>query len=97
MVEPIGRTEQEYLDLAQTFKDRMDEKDREQIKLKQTYMELKKQMTQIYGIMRTVQDEMESTVVDEMLVEWLINECRSICSRFLFKEEEIKLGIYDIP
>ena len=69
----------------------------EQIKLKQTYMELKKQMTQIYGLTRTVQDEMDGTVVDEMLVEWLINECRSICSRFLFKDEEMKLGIYDIP
>ena len=55
MVEALGRTEQEYLDLAQTFKDRMDEKDREQISLKQTYMELKKHMTQIYGIMRTME------------------------------------------
>ena len=29
MVEPLGRTEQEYLDLAQSFKDRMEEKNKE--------------------------------------------------------------------
>ena len=95
MVEALGRTEQEYLDLAQTFKDRMDEKNKEQMTIKHLYIGHKKQLSQIYGLLRTVQEEMEGTVVDEMLVEWLINECRSICSRILFKSEEMKLGTYD--
>ena len=38
MVEPIGRTEQEYLDLAQSFKDRMEEKDREYRDIKIKYL-----------------------------------------------------------
>ena len=96
MGDTTNRTEQEYLDLAQSFKDRMEEKNREQLQLKQTYMSLKKQMCQLYGLLRSIQDEMESDVSDEILLDWLINECRSICSRNLFKEEEERLGIYDI-
>ena len=95
MVEPLPRTEQEYLDLAQTFKDRMDEKDKEYRLIKKKYINAKKLISQTYGIIRSIQNEMETDFADGHLIEWLINEIRSIHSDYLFMEEEKQLGIYD--
>ena len=94
MVEPLPRTEQEYLDLAQSFKDRMEEKDREYRDIKDKYMSGKKLISQTYGLVRSIQTEMESDLPDNILVEWLINEIRSIHSDYLYGDEEKKLGIY---
>jgi len=94
MVEPLSRTEQDYLDLAQTFKDRMDEKDSEQRETKEKYMDGRKYACVIYGLIRTLQREMDSEFHDQILVDWLIAEIRSISSDLLFKNEEDKLGIY---
>jgi len=94
MVEPIGRTEQEYLDLAQSFKDRMEEKDREYRDIKIKYLLGKKLISQTYGLVRSIQSEMDADISDSILVEWLINEIRSICSDYLFEKEERQLGIY---
>ena len=94
MVEPIGRTEQEYLDLAQSFKDRMEEKDREYRDIKIKYLLGKKLISQTYGLTRSIQNEMEADISDSILVEWLINEIRSIHSDYLFEKEERQLGIY---
>ena len=95
MVEPLGRTEQEYLDLAQTFKDRMDEKNREYRLIKLKYMNGKKLISQTYGLIRSIQNEMGNNFVDDAVVEWLINEIRSIHSDYLYSEEEQTLGIYE--
>ena len=94
MVEPLPRTEQEYLDLAQTFKDRMDEKDREYRDIKIKYLHSKKLISQTYGLTRSIQMEMEADFHDALIIEWLINEIRSICSDYLFEKEEKELGIY---
>jgi len=88
------RTEQEYLDLAQTFKDRMDEKDSEQRDTKEKYMDSQKLMCVIYGLIRSLQREMDSEFSDQILMDWLVAEIRSISSDFLFKTEEDRLGIY---
>lgn len=89
-----SRTEQEYLDLAQTFKDRMDEKDSEQRDTKVKYMDSQKLMCVIYGLIRSLQREMDSEFSDQILMDWLVAEIRSISSDFLFKKEEDRLGIY---
>ena len=94
MVEPLGRTEQEYLDLAQTFKDRMDEKNSEQREIKVKYMDSRKLFSQIYGLIRSLQREMDSEFSDQILLDWIIAEIRSISSDYLFKSEEDTLGIY---
>ena len=95
MVEPLGRTEQEYLDLAQSFKDRMEEKNREYRLIKLRYMNGKKLISQTYGLIRSIQNEMENGFVDDSVVEWLINEIRSIHSNYLYSDEEKMLGIYE--
>tara|TARA_R110002096_G_scaffold70083_2_gene168007 strand:- start:2135 stop:2425 length:291 start_codon:yes stop_codon:yes gene_type:complete len=94
MVEPLGRTEQEYLELAETFKDRMAEKNKEYRDIKVKYILGKKLISQTYGLVRSIQTEMDADICDHILVEWLINEIRTIHSDYLFQDEEKKLGIY---
>ena len=88
------RTEQEYLDLAEQFKERMEEKNYEQKHLKIKYMESKKLISQIYGIVRTIQTELDNPIISDDIVQWLLQEARSLCSDMLFEDEERKLGIY---
>tara|TARA_R110000803_G_scaffold86615_3_gene153055 strand:- start:191 stop:481 length:291 start_codon:yes stop_codon:yes gene_type:complete len=94
MAENSGRTEQEYLALAESFKERMEEKNSEQKNLKIKYMESKKMVSQIYGIIKTIQNEVDNQFCDEVIIDWLLQEVRSLCSDMLFEEEERKLDIY---
>tara|TARA_R110000787_G_scaffold1852_3_gene7835 strand:+ start:42 stop:332 length:291 start_codon:yes stop_codon:yes gene_type:complete len=94
MAENSGRTEQEYLALAESFKERMEEKNYEQKNLKIKYMESKKMVSQIYGIIKTIQNEVDNQFCDEVIIDWLLQEVRSLCSDMLFEEEERKLDIY---
>ena len=94
MAENSGRTEQEYLALAESFKERMEEKNYEQKTLKIKYMESKKMVSQIYGIIKTIQNEVDNQFCDEVIIDWLLQEVRSLCSDMLFEEEERKLDIY---
>tara|TARA_R110000765_G_scaffold191374_1_gene296651 strand:- start:3139 stop:3447 length:309 start_codon:yes stop_codon:yes gene_type:complete len=93
-LENSGRTEQEYLALAESFKERMEEKNYEQKNLKIKYMESKKMVSQIYGIIKTIQNEVDNQFCDEVIIDWLLQEVRSLCSDMLFEEEERKLDIY---
>ena len=90
----IRTTEQELIEMGQQFKERMEEKDKEQLQIKTRYMEAKKLIAHLYGVSRSLQEEADSSVNDGILIDWLICEIRSHCSDFLFKDEEIRLDIY---
>ena len=94
MNDEVRTTEQELIDMGQQFKERMEEKNIEHLELKTRYMEAKKLIAHLYGVTRSLQEEADSSINDDVLIDWLIAEIRSHCSDFLFKEEEIRLDIY---
>ena len=73
----------------------MEEKNKEYRLIKLRYMNGKKLISQTYGLIRSIQNEMENGFVDDSVVEWLINEIRSIHSNYLYSDEEKMLGIYE--
>ena len=90
----MNTTEQDLIEMGEQFKERMEEKNKEQKELKTRYMDAKKLIAHIYGVSRSLQEEADSSTADDILIDWMIAEIRAHCSDFLFKEEECRLDIY---
>ena len=69
MNEAIRTTEQELIEMGQQFKERMEEKDKEQRELKTRYMEAKKLIAHLYGVSRSLQEEADSSINDGILID----------------------------
>lgn len=91
-------TENDYLEMADDCKNRIEEKEKENKKYKIDYINIKKQIGIIYGSIRILQDYLEAVSPDmayDPISEHLTTSIRSICSMILFSEEEKKLDIYE--
>lgn len=62
-------TDQKYLELADEFKEIMNKKDKELIKIKGDYMRLYKGVALAYGSFRMIDDWFENLELDDMLTE----------------------------
>ena len=78
MEETPRTTEQDLLEMAEQFKERMAEKEHEHRGMKVSYLESKKLIAQVYGLTRSLQTECDSSICDAILVEWMISEIRTI-------------------
>ena len=91
-------TENDYLEMAEDCKNRIESKDKEILKYKNLYIEEKKKLGTIYGIIKSLQRYLEDCSPDvafDPIAEHLINDIRSICSDTLFKEEIDKLELVE--
>tara|TARA_R110001592_G_scaffold2156_1_gene13174 strand:+ start:2123 stop:2413 length:291 start_codon:yes stop_codon:yes gene_type:complete len=90
-------TEQTLIDMANDMKNIVEEKDVDMKKYKEKYMDLKKDIGKMYGLIRIIQEnfgDMAEIGVDEIVSAWCITEIRSMCSDVLFEEEEKQMDIY---
>jgi hypothetical protein len=85
-------TEQQYLEMAEHMKELVEAKDKELKKMKILYMNSKKTMSKIYGLIRVIDED--SAGDDGYFMEWIVGEIRSTLSDFLFGDEERLLDIY---
>tara|TARA_R110001583_G_scaffold41459_2_gene131933 strand:+ start:416 stop:700 length:285 start_codon:yes stop_codon:yes gene_type:complete len=86
-------TEQHLLEMAEQMKEVVEKKDAELKKIKILYMDSKKSMGKLYGLVRILQENADE-LEDGYYMEWVVCEIRSIISDYLFSEEEKKLDIY---
>lgn len=90
-------TEQTLIDMANDMKNIVEEKDVDMKKYKEKYMDLKKTIGKMYGLIRIIQEnfgDMAEIGVDEIVSAWCITEIRTMCSDVLFEEEEKQMDIY---
>lgn len=93
----VETTEQTLLDMANDMKNIVEEKDKDMVKYKEKYMELKKDIGKIYGLIRIIQEnfgDLADIGVEEVVSAWCITEIRSMCSDVLFEDEEKQMDIY---
>ena len=89
-------TENDYLEMANDCKNRLDDKEREIKIWKKKYMKTKKMISMIYGNIRSLEDYLEDVSPDvafDPVAENYIHKIRSECSNHLFQHEETKLDI----
>tara|TARA_R110000823_G_scaffold2835_7_gene11271 strand:+ start:4640 stop:4930 length:291 start_codon:yes stop_codon:yes gene_type:complete len=90
-------TEQQMLEMADQMKDIVEMKDIQLRQYKIKYMDAKKLLAKIYGIIRIVQQQVadrETLCDDDLCVDWCIAEIRGNISDYLFEIEEKALDIY---
>lgn len=90
-------TEQMLIDMADDMKNIVEEKDIDMRKYKEKYMDLKKDIAKIYGLIKIIQEnfgDIAELGVEEVVSAWCITEIRSMCSDVLFEEEEKQMDIY---
>ena len=93
-------TEQTLIDMANDMKNIVEEKDVDMKKYKEKYMDLKKDIGKIYGLIRIIQENYgcgengDDIGVEEVVSAWCITEVRAVCSDILFEEEEKQMDIY---
>tara|TARA_R110002167_G_scaffold108174_3_gene276279 strand:- start:204 stop:482 length:279 start_codon:yes stop_codon:yes gene_type:complete len=85
-------TEQQLLEMADHMKELVEKKDSELRKMKMLYMDGKKTLGKIYGLIRLIDEDNAGD--DGYFMEWIVAEIRSTISDYLFSEEEKKLDIY---
>mgnify|MGYP003651608259 FL=1 len=86
-------TEQHLLEMADHMKDLVEKKDADLRKMKELYMDGKKTMGKLYGLVRILQENTDE-LEDGYYMEWVVAEIRSVISDYLFSEEEKRLDIY---
>ena len=88
-------TEKEYLNLADDFKNIMDEKDKKLKKISEKYMNQKRDFARVYGLIRELIDYLEGTtdIEGEPVYEVLSSSIRMITSNNLFYKENEELGL----
>ena len=102
MVEPLripeNPNEGMLLDLSNQMKDIVEEKDEVIKNISEKYMDSKKLLTKIYGLIRIVQEQIDDkgtpAGTDDYIIDWLIAEIHGNISDYLYMNEERKLGIY---
>tara|TARA_R110000744_G_scaffold19104_1_gene50667 strand:+ start:888 stop:1175 length:288 start_codon:yes stop_codon:yes gene_type:complete len=90
-------TEQQLLEMSKHMKELVDTKDEELRKYKIKYMNGKKLIGKFYGLIRIIQQEINTSDVweaDDFPLDWAIAEIRSNSSDYLFEDEEHSLDIY---
>tara|TARA_R110002167_G_C12648186_1_gene648948 strand:+ start:1389 stop:1676 length:288 start_codon:yes stop_codon:yes gene_type:complete len=89
-------TEQTLIDMANDMKNIVEEKDVDMRKYKEKYMDLKKDIGKIYGLIKVIQENFSNVDigVEEVVSAWCITEVRAVCSDILFEEEEKQMDIY---
>ena len=95
---PTNPNEGMLLDLSNQMKDIVEEKDELIKKISEKYMNSKKLLGKIYGLIRVVQEQIDDkgtpAGTDDYIIDWLIAEIRGNISDYLFMKEEKVLGIY---
>tara|TARA_R110000823_G_scaffold188835_3_gene320791 strand:- start:912 stop:1181 length:270 start_codon:yes stop_codon:yes gene_type:complete len=86
--------ENELIELSNQMKEIVDGHEKQSKIYKQKYMDLKKTIAHIYGLIRQTY-EMEDPLDDGVMISYLIHEVRSICSNILFIKEEDALGLLE--
>jgi len=95
MSDKKNMTEKEYLNMADDFKNIMEEKDKKVKMICEKYMNLKKDFSRVYGLIRELIDYLEGTtdIEGEPVYEVLSSSIRMIASNNLFGEEMDKLEL----
>lgn len=96
MTDKKNMTEKQYLEMADDFKNIMEEKDKKVKKISEQYMNLKKDFARVYGLIRELIDYLEGTtdIEGEPVYEVLSSSIRMIASNNIFGEEMEKLNLY---
>ena len=92
-------TENDYLEMANDCKNRLEEKDEELKAWKKKYITTKKMVSIIYGNIRSLEtylEEVSPDVAFDPIAENYMNNIRSECSHHLFHHEEKKLDVEDV-
>tara|TARA_R110000823_G_scaffold310939_1_gene436122 strand:+ start:2871 stop:3185 length:315 start_codon:yes stop_codon:yes gene_type:complete len=95
---PTNPNEGMLLDLSNQMKEIVEEKDELIKKISEKYMNSKKLLGKIYGLIRVVQEQIDDkgtpAGTDDYIIDWLIAEIRGNISDYLYTKEEKLLGIY---
>tara|TARA_R110000803_G_scaffold8098_5_gene26113 strand:- start:2618 stop:2902 length:285 start_codon:yes stop_codon:yes gene_type:complete len=86
-------TEQQLLEMADHMKELVEQKDTDLRKMKELYMDGKKTIGKLYGLIRILQENADE-LEDGYYMEWVVGEIRRVISDYLFSDEEKKLDIY---
>tara|TARA_R110002073_G_scaffold102250_1_gene232193 strand:+ start:134 stop:406 length:273 start_codon:yes stop_codon:yes gene_type:complete len=86
------------VDLSNQMKEIVEEKDEVIKTISEKYMDSKKLLGKIYGLIRVVQEQVDDkgtpAGTDDYIIDWLIAEIRGNISDYLYTKEEKRLGIY---
>ena len=93
----IPQNEQDYLDMANHFKDLIEEKENEVREFKIKYLKYKKILSKIYGLFETARDVIEETaeIQGDPQYETLFGAIDDILNETLFGNEVKKLGLIE--
>lgn len=94
-------TENELLEMSYHFKELIQEKEDLLNVMKDKYITTKKQIGRCYGLIIELQEYLDDIPIDElfkeddMIIDFITNAIRTICSNVLFKTEVIELCLED--
>jgi len=94
-------TENQLLEMSNHFKELIEEKEDLLNVMKDKYITTKKQIGRCYGLIIELQEYLDDIPIDQifkeedMIIDFLTNAIRSICSEVLFKTEIIELCLED--
>ena len=95
---PSNPNEGMLVDLSNQMKEIVEEKDEVIKTISEKYMDSKKLLGKIYGLIRVVQEQVDDkgtpAGTDDYIIDWLIAEIRGNISDYLYTKEEKRLGIY---
>ena len=91
--EPKNKTEQEYLEICEHFKQLTERKDLEMKKYKKEILRDRKRLGKFYGLARTGEEMLNVYTGEEEIIERIFNIIRSDCSNDLFFKIEQELGL----
>ena len=90
-------TENKLLEMSYHFKELIQEKEKLLNIMKDKYITTKKKIGRCYGLIIELQEYLDDIPIDElfkeddMIIDFITNAIRSICSEVLFKSEVIEL------
>ncbi len=92
-------TENELLEMSYHFKEVIQEKEDLLNVMKDKYITTKKQIGRCYGLIIELQEYLDDIPIDQifkeedMIIDFITNAIRTICSNVLFKSEIIELSL----
>ncbi len=96
-MEKEDTTENKLLEMANHFKEVLDEKEKIVDAMKEKYITNKKKIARVYGLIVELQEYIDEVPVslfddNDMVVEFLINSIRAITSSVLFNNDTFTLS-----
>ncbi len=86
--------ENTLLEMSNQMKEIVDRKDKELKDYAEKYLEHKKTIGHIYGLIRTIHNNfIEDGEMEGLILGYLIHEIRNICSDCLFGDEEARMEL----